>query len=36
MGEFVNSRWLRHVSYMVAVVIAGLNFWLLVEIFRGQ
>jgi manganese transport protein len=36
MGEFVNSRWLRQVSYAVAVVIAGLNLWLLIEIFRGH
>jgi manganese transport protein len=36
MGEFVNARWLKHVSYTVAVVIAGLNLWLLVQIFRGH
>jgi manganese transport protein len=30
MGEFVNSRWLQALSWFVAVVIAGLNCWLLV------
>ncbi len=36
MGRFVNGRVLRFTSYVVAVVIAGLNLWLLVEIFRGK
>jgi len=36
MGEFVNARWLKYLSYVVAVFIAGLNFWLLVQIFRGH
>jgi len=36
MGEFVNARWLKRLSYGVAVVIAGLNVWLLVQIFRGS
>ena len=36
MGEFVNARWLKQLSYGVAVVIAGLNVWLLVQIFRGS
>jgi manganese transport protein len=36
MGEFVNRRWLRILSYAVAVFIAVLNGWLLVEIFRGH
>jgi manganese transport protein len=35
MGEFVNKPWLRVVSYASAVVIAVLNGWLLVEIFRA-
>jgi manganese transport protein len=35
MGEFVNARWLKWLSYTVAVLIAGLNAWLLVEMFRG-
>jgi len=35
MGEFVNRRWLKALAYLVAVVIAGLNTWLLFQIFRG-
>ena len=34
MGAFVNGALLRTLSYAVAVVIAGLNLWLLIEIFR--
>jgi manganese transport protein len=34
MGEFVNRRWLKPLSYAVAWLIAGLNAWLLIEIFR--
>jgi manganese transport protein len=29
MGEFANPRWLKAVAYSVAVLIAGLNVWLL-------
>lgn len=36
MGRFVNGPLLRLSSYAVALVIAGLNLWLLVEIFRGK
>jgi manganese transport protein len=36
MGEFVNRRWLRILSYGVAFLIAGLNAWLLLQIFRGR
>ncbi len=36
MGEFVNARWLKHLSYLVAVVIAALNIWLLIQTFRGS
>jgi manganese transport protein len=36
MGEFVNRRWLKYLSYFVAYVIAALNVWLLVQTFRGQ
>ena len=36
MGAFVNGALLRTLSYAVAVVIAGLNLWLLIEIFRGK
>ncbi len=35
MGEFVNARWLQALAWTVAVVIAGLNAWLLVQTFRG-
>jgi len=30
MGEFVNARWLKALAWFVAVLIAGLNGWLLV------
>ncbi|HEY1255089.1 MAG TPA: Nramp family divalent metal transporter [Terracidiphilus sp.] len=30
MGEFVNSRWMKSTAWFVAVLIAGLNGWLLV------
>jgi manganese transport protein len=36
MGEFVNARWLRALSYGVSICIAGLNVWLLAEIFWGR
>ncbi len=36
MGEFVNSRWLKYLSYTVALFIAGLNIWLLIQTFRGH
>ncbi len=36
MGQFVNGAVLRILSYAVAVIIAGLNLWLLIEIFRGK
>ena len=36
MGQFVNAAWLKLLSWTVAVVIAGLNAWLLIEIFRGN
>ena len=35
MGEFVNPRWLKALAYTVAVVIASLNAWLLVQTMRG-
>ncbi|MDR3764018.1 MAG: Nramp family divalent metal transporter [Acidobacteriota bacterium] len=34
MGEFVNPGWLKALSWFTAVVIAGLNLWLLVQTFR--
>ncbi len=33
MGEFVNPLWRKILSYIVAVVIASLNAWLLTQIF---
>src|SRR6266403_3531333 len=35
MGEFVNPRWLKILAYTVAVFIAVLNAWLLVQTFKG-
>jgi len=35
MGEFVNPSWLKALAYFVAVFIATLNVWLLVQTFRG-
>lgn len=35
MGEFANPLWLKSLAYLVAVVIAALNIWLLLQIFRG-
>jgi manganese transport protein len=31
MGEFVNPVWLKATAYLIAVIIAGLNVWLLVQ-----
>ena len=36
MGEFVNKRWLQGLAWTTAVVIAGLNAWLLVQTARGS
>lgn len=36
MGAFVNGAVLRILSYAVAAIIAGLNLWLLIDIFRGK
>ncbi len=35
MGEFVNPRWLTWLAWAVAYLIAGLNVWLLAQVFRG-
>jgi manganese transport protein len=35
MGEFVNPLWIKMLAWLVAVVIASLNAWLLVQTFRG-
>jgi manganese transport protein len=34
MGEFVNARWLQGLSWCVAIMIAGLNGWFLVQMCR--
>jgi manganese transport protein len=34
MGEFVNGRWLQGLAWIVAVLIAGLNGWLLILMAR--
>lgn len=36
MGEFVNRTWVKALSYLVAFLIAGLNLWLLLQVFRGN
>jgi manganese transport protein len=36
MGEFVNARWLKALAWFVAVLIAGLNGWLLVLMCQGK
>ena len=36
MGEFVNARWLQGLAWFTAVLIAGLNVWLLVQTFMGR
>src|SRR5207253_614605 len=33
MGAFANPRWLKVLAYVVAVIIGGLNAWLLVQTF---
>jgi manganese transport protein len=35
MGEFVNGTWLRVLAYGVAIFIAVLNGWLLIQTFAG-
>ncbi len=35
MGEFVSPRWLNVLSWAVAVMIGGLNIWLLVAALRS-
>jgi manganese transport protein len=36
MGPFVNRAWLRIAGWASALLIAGLNGWLLVQFFRGR
>ncbi len=35
MGDFVNAPWVKALAYLVAMIIASLNAWLLVQTFRG-
>ncbi len=35
MGDFVNPAWLKALAYLVAVIIASLNIWLLIQFFVG-
>ena len=35
MGEFANPLWLKTLAWLVAIVIAALNAWLLVQTFSG-
>jgi manganese transport protein len=35
MGEFANPLWIKILAWIVAVIIAALNAWLLVLTFRG-
>jgi manganese transport protein len=36
MGVFVNARWLRTAGWAIAIIVAALNSWLLVQVFRGR
>ncbi len=36
MGPFVNRTWLRILGWSAAILIAALNGWLLVQMFRGR
>jgi manganese transport protein len=35
MGRFVNAPWLAALSWVVALVIAALNAWLLIDTVKG-
>jgi manganese transport protein len=35
MGEFVNGRIMKVLAWLVALIIGGLNAWLLVQVFRN-
>lgn len=35
MGEFVAPLWIKSIAWVVAIVIAGLNLWLLLQTFIG-
>jgi manganese transport protein len=36
MGQFVNATWFKILAWAVAILIAGLNAWLLIQIFQGK
>jgi manganese transport protein len=36
MGQFVNATWLKLLAWLIAFLIAGLNAWLLIQIFQGK
>jgi manganese transport protein len=36
MGEFANVYWLQGLAWFVAALIAGLNAWFLVLMFKGM
>jgi manganese transport protein len=35
MGEFANPLWVKILAWLVAVIIASLNGWLLVQTFQS-
>jgi manganese transport protein len=35
MGPFVNPGWVKALAWTIAVIIAGLNAWLLYQTFAG-
>ncbi len=35
MGVFANPIWLKILAYVIALIIAGLNIWLLLQFFLG-
>jgi manganese transport protein len=35
MGPFASPLWVKSLAWVVAVVIAGLNVWLLYQTFTG-
>ena len=35
MGEFANPLWVKLLAWFVAIVITGLNVWLLYQTFTG-
>ena len=35
MGEFVNGLWVKCLAWFIAILIASLNAWLLIQIYRS-